>query len=76
MIEISKRVFDNLIDDESSKRTADFKISYFWKKNKLATIWYVLCMVAQIPLVILKTVLMVLCFIPHAVYDALDNWRI
>lgn len=36
----------------------------WWKKNKWACSWCLLCMIVQIPIVILRFVLMVICFIP------------
>lgn len=45
----------------------------WWKKNKWACIWCLLCMIVQIPIVILRFALMVICFIPHVIYEALAD---
>lgn len=43
-----------------------------WKRSKPATVWVFLCLVAEIPLTLLKYIVKGICFIPHAIYDALD----
>lgn len=45
----------------------------WWKKNKWACSWCLLCMIAQISIVILRFVLMVICFIPHKIYEYLED---
>lgn len=43
-----------------------------WKMSKPATVWVFLCLVDEIPLTLLKYIVKGICFIPHAIYDALD----
>ena len=38
-----------------------------------ACIWCILCMLAEIPIVILRFVLMTICFIPHKIYEHLED---
>jgi hypothetical protein len=45
----------------------------WWKRNKWACIWCVLCMMATLPLILLKYIVMIICFIPHAIYITLDD---
>lgn len=45
----------------------------WWKKSKWACIWCLLYMIVQIPIVILRFVLMAICFIPHKIYEHLEN---
>ncbi len=45
----------------------------WWKKNKWACSWCLLCMTIQIPFVWLKCIVMIICFIPHAIYEKLEN---
>ena len=45
----------------------------WWKRNKWACIWCVLCMMVTLPLVLLKYIMMIICFIPHAIYITLDD---
>lgn len=40
----------------------------WWKKNKWACSWCVLCMMEM-----LKYIVMIICFIPHAIYITLDD---
>ena len=70
MIAISKLVYETLKDKNGnlSRNPVDW-----WKKNKLACSWCLLCMIAQIPIAILRFVLMVICFIPHKIYEYLED---
>lgn len=45
----------------------------WWKKNKLACIWCLLCMIVQIPIVVLRFALMIICFIPYKIYEYLED---
>ncbi len=45
----------------------------WWEKNKWACSWCLLCMIAQIPIVILRFILMVICFIPYKIYEYLED---
>lgn len=47
----------------------------WWKRNKWACIWCVFCMIATLPLIFLKCIVMIICFIPHAIYITLDDVR-
>ena len=70
MIAISKLVYETLKDKTGnlSRNPVDW-----WKKNKLACSWCLLCMMATIPLLLLKCIVMIVCFIPHAIYITLDD---
>lgn len=70
MIAISKLVYETLKDKNGN-------LSYnpvdWWKKNKWACSWCLLCMIVQIPIVILRFMLMAICFIPHKIYEHLED---
>lgn len=70
MIAISKLVYETLKDKNGnlSHNPVDW-----WKKNKWACSWCVLCMMETLPLVLLKCIVMIICFIPHAIYITLDD---
>lgn len=71
MIGFSKMAYDALAEGPNGRIPSDPKI--MWKKSKLATIWVFLCFTIEIPLTLLKYVTMAICFIPHAIYEALDS---
>ena len=70
MIKISKIAFEALRDTDGniSRKPAEW-----WIRNKLACIWCLLCIIIQIPFMWLKCVVMIICFIPHAIYEKLEN---
>ena len=70
MIGFSRMAYEVLKEEPSGRIPASPKI--MWKKSKPATIWLFLCFTAQIPLKLLKYIVMGICFIPHAIYEALD----
>lgn len=45
----------------------------WWKKSKFATVWIVLCLIFEIPLGIIKRMIMLVCFIPHKIYEELEE---
>ena len=71
MIGFSKLAY-NALRDEDKDRIVGNPIDW-WKKSKPATIWMLLCMVCEIPLVIIKKLIMAICFIPYVIYYKLDN---
>lgn len=71
MTKLSKMAFDKLRDSNSDR--IDFNLGKMWEKSKPATIWVLICLVCEIPLKILKHIIMIICFMPHEIYDALDN---
>lgn len=70
MIKISKIAFEALRDTDGN---VSRKPVEWYKRNKLACIWCILCMLAEIPIVILRFVLMAICFIPHKIYEHLED---
>lgn len=70
MIKISKIAFEALRDTDGN---ASIKPVEWWRRNKLACIWCILCMLAEIPIAILRFVLMAICFIPHKIYEHLED---
>lgn len=70
MIKISKIAFEALRDTDGN---VSIKPVEWWRRNKLACIWCILCMLAEIPIVILRFVLMTICFIPHKIYEYLED---
>lgn len=68
MIGFSKMAYQAL--EVNGRIPSDPRI--IWKMSKLATIWVFLCMMVEIPLTLLKYIVKWICFIPHAIYDALD----
>lgn len=68
MIGFSKIAYQAL--EINGRIPADPRI--MWKMSKPATVWVFLCLVAEIPLTLLKYIVKGICFIPHAIYDALD----
>lgn len=72
MIKISKIAFEVLKDSDGNISMNPIE---WWKKNKMACIWSLLCMVVQIPLIWLRYITMLICFVPHVIYVALDDMR-
>ena len=70
MIEISKLAFEALRDADGNVSRKPLE---WWRRNKLACIWCLLCMIIQIPFTWLKCIVMIICFIPHAIYEKLEN---
>ncbi|MFW5646127.1 MAG: hypothetical protein ACOCMX_02405 [Acetivibrio ethanolgignens] len=71
MIGLSKMAYNALRNENNSRIPSSPK--ELWKRSKLATIWLFLCLIIEMPLTALKYVLMALCFIPHAIYETLEN---
>lgn len=70
MIKISKIAFEALRDTDGN---ISRKPVEWWRRNKLACIWCLLCITIQIPFTCLKCIVMIICFIPHAIYEKLEN---
>lgn len=70
MIKISKIAFEALRDTDGNISRKPLE---WWRRNKLACIWCLLCMTIQIPFAWLKCIVMIICFIPHAIYEKLEN---
>lgn len=70
MIEISQIAFEALRDADGNVSRKPLE---WWRRNKLACIWCLLCITIQIPFVWLKCIVMIICFIPHAIYEKLEN---
>ena len=70
MIGFSIMAYEALKEEPSGRIPASPKI--MWKKSKPATIWLFLCFIVEVPLTLLKYIVMGICFIPHAIYEALD----
>lgn len=70
MIAISRMALKTLVDENGRIKGTPVD---WWKKNKWACSWCLLCMIAQISIVILRFVLMVICFIPHKIYEYLED---
>lgn len=70
MIAISRMALKALVDENGRIKGTPVDL---WKKNKWACSWCLLCMIAQISIVILRFVLMVICFIPHKIYEYLED---
>lgn len=70
MITINKFVANALANENGN---IDSSLRGCWKKNKVATACLVVYMIAEIPLYWLKVIVMIICFVPHAIYDALDD---
>ena len=70
MIKISKIAFEALTDTDGN---VSRKPVEWWRRNKLACIWCILCLLAEIPIAILRFVLMAICFIPHKIYEHLED---
>ena len=70
MIKISKIAFEALRDTDGK---VSRKPVEWWRISKLACIWFILCLLAEIPIVILRFVLMAICFIPHKIYEHLED---
>lgn len=71
MIGLSKMAFETLKAEGSDKIFIDPK--EWWKKSKFATIWIFFCLIGEIPLMVLRQIIMLICFIPHAIYEELDK---
>lgn len=67
MIGISKLALDAVKDAEP------MNLIGWWKKSKPATVWIVLCLIFEIPLKIIKRMIMIVCFIPHKIYEELEE---
>lgn len=70
MIAISRMALKALVDENGRIKGTPVD---WWKKNKWVCSWCLLCMIAQISIVILRFVLMVICFIPHKIYEYLED---
>lgn len=70
MIKISKIAFEALKDTDGKVSRKPVEL---WRRSKLACIWFILCLLAEIPIVILRFVLMAICFIPHKIYEHLED---
>lgn len=70
MIKISKIALEALKDTDGK---VSRKPVEWWGRSKLACIWLILCLLAEIPIVILRFVLMVICFIPYKIYEHLED---
>ena len=70
MIAISRYVRDILADKDGY---IESNPNVWWKTSKPACVWAILCMIVQIPVVWLKCIVMIICFIPHAIYEALAD---
>ena len=70
MIKISKIAFEALRDTDGN---VSRKPVEWLRRNKLACIWCILCMLAEIPIAILRFVLMTICFIPYKIYEHLED---
>ena len=70
MIAISRTAVKALEDENGCIKGTPID---WWKKNKWACSWCLLCMIVQIPIVILRFVLMAICFIPHKIYEHLED---
>lgn len=70
MIGFSRMAYEALAEEPSGRIPANPKI--MWKKSKPATMWLFLCLTVEVPLTLLKYIVMGICFIPHAIYEALD----
>lgn len=70
MIKISKIAFEALRDTDGN---IPRKPVEWWRRNKLACIWCILCLLAEIPIALLRFALMTICFIPHKIYEYLDG---
>lgn len=70
MIAISRMALKALVDENGRIKGTPVD---WWKKNKWACSWCLLCMIAQISIVILRFVLMVICFIPDKIYEYLED---
>lgn len=70
MIAISRMALKALVDENGCIKGTPID---WWKKNKWACSWALLCMIVQILIVILRFVLMVICFIPHKIYEYLED---
>lgn len=71
MIGLTKIAYDALKDENSSRIPTNPK--ELWKRSKLATMWLFLCLLVEVPLTALKYIVMAICFVPHTIYEALDN---
>lgn len=71
MIGFSKLAYEKLKEKNSIGLTGT-PIDW-WKKSKIATIWAVICLVIEIPLVLIKYIIMAICFIPHKIYEELED---
>lgn len=70
MITISRMAVKALKDENGCIKGTPID---WWKKNKWACSWGLLCMIVQILIVILRFVLMVICFIPYKIYEYLED---
>ena len=70
MIGLSRLAYEKL-RGENSSQIKGTPIDW-WKKSKIATIWLVACLILEIPFVIIKYIIMAICFIPHKIYEELE----
>ena len=71
MIGLSKLAYRTL-KEENSDRISKNPIDW-WKKSKIATVWMIICLIVEIPIVIIKYIIMAVCFIPHKIYEELQD---
>ena len=71
MIGLSKLAYRALREENSANITGT-PIDW-WKKSKIATIWVIICLIMEIPFVIIKYIIMAVCFIPHKIYEELED---
>lgn len=71
MIGLTKIAYEALRLENSDRLPRSPK--EWWKKSKLATIWVFICLVVEVPLLALKYIIMGVCFIPHKIYEALEE---
>lgn len=72
MTKLSKMAYEALKSEGSDR--IEICPTEWWKKNKLATIWVFICLTLEIPLMIVKYIIMAVCFIPHKLYEALEDF--
>ena len=70
MIMLSKMAYEALREEGSANISR--KPSDWWKKSKWATIWTIIVLAFEIPITIIKYVIMAICFIPHKIYEELE----
>lgn len=70
LIKISKIAYETLKDKSGNVHGNPIT---WWKVSKLATIWCVLCMIVEVPIAILRFILMTICFVLHKIYEYLEN---
>ena len=71
MIGISRLAYEEL-KEENCVEIKGTPIDW-WKKSKIATIWVIICLIFEIPLRSVKLITMIICFIPHKIYEELEE---